>query len=82
MKPDLSLSYLSANENNTSVECYLGLLYTMDDVSVYGYITPLKVKIVLVLELADSIVRDKELITVCNVLLSIDSETYYSHPDF
>lgn len=45
-------------------ECYLGLLYTMEDVAVYGYITPLKVKIILALALSDAIVRDLEITTV------------------
>lgn len=45
-------------------ECYLGLLYTMEDVAVYGYITPLKVKIILALALSDAVVRDLEITTV------------------
>jgi hypothetical protein len=32
----------------------------MEDVAVYGYITPLKVKIVIALPLSDSVVRDAE----------------------
>ncbi|KAL5508513.1 hypothetical protein ACEPAH_6132 [Sanghuangporus vaninii] len=47
--------------NSKSNECYLGLLYTMEDVAVYGYITPLKVKIVLSLGLTDSVVRDADI---------------------
>ena len=49
-------------------ECYLGLLYVMDDVAAYGYITPLKVKMVITLALTDSVVRDVEVITVSLVL--------------
>jgi hypothetical protein len=45
-------------------ECYLGLLFAMEDVAVYGYITPLKVKIVIALPLTDSVVRDAEITTV------------------
>jgi len=41
-------------------DCYLGLLFSMEDVAVYGYITPLKVKIVIALPLSDSVVRDIE----------------------
>jgi hypothetical protein len=37
----------------------------MEDVAVYGYITPLKVKIVLALALSDSVVRDVEINMVC-----------------
>jgi hypothetical protein len=32
----------------------------MEDVAVYGYITPLKVKIVIALSLSDFVVRDAE----------------------
>jgi len=52
------------NSGGKSTECYLGLLYAMEDVAVYGYITPLKVKIVLALALSDSVVRDAEIIVI------------------
>lgn len=55
----------TANANAKSTECYLGLLYAMEDVAVYGYITPLKTKIVLAIALSDSVVLDAEIITVC-----------------
>ncbi|EJD00903.1 Sedlin [Fomitiporia mediterranea MF3/22] len=47
--------------NSKSNECYLGLLYTLQDVAVYGYVTPLKVKIILSLGLTDSVVRDADI---------------------
>jgi len=47
-----------------SVECYLGLLYVIEDVAVYGYITPTKTKIILVLALSDAVVKDAEVITM------------------
>jgi len=47
-----------------STECYLGLLYTMEDVAVYGYMTPSKTKIILAFALSDSVVRDTEVITI------------------
>ena len=46
-----------------STDCYLGLLY-VEDVAVYGYMTPLKVKIIIALELSDSLVRDADVVTV------------------
>ncbi|KAF9534897.1 trafficking protein particle complex 2 [Crepidotus variabilis] len=49
-------------------ECYLGLLFTMEDVAVYGYITPLKVKIILALALSDAVVKDAEIITIFKAL--------------
>ena len=36
----------------------------MEDVAVYGYMTPLKVKIVLALALSDNVVRDAEICMV------------------
>jgi hypothetical protein len=47
-----------------STICYLGLLYAMEDVAVYGYLTPLKLKIVLALALSDSVIRDSEVTLV------------------
>ena len=47
-----------------STECYLNLLYTMEDVAVYGYMTPLKVKIIIALALTDAVVRDADVLTV------------------
>ncbi len=54
---------VSAANANKSTECYLGLLY-VEDVAVYGYMTPLKVKIIIALELTDSVVRDADVIAV------------------
>lgn len=42
----------------------MNLLYTMEDVAVYGYITPLKVKIIIALALTDAVVRDADVLTV------------------
>ena len=55
---------MSASSNAKSTECYLGLLYAMEDVAVYGYITTLKTKIVLAIALSDSVVMDSDIITV------------------
>ncbi|KAF4619551.1 hypothetical protein D9613_005232 [Agrocybe pediades] len=51
-----------------SGECYLGLLFCLEDVAVYGYITPLKVKIVIALPLSDSVVRDAEVTAIFKAL--------------
>jgi len=40
----------------------------MEDVAVYGYITPLKVKIVLTLGLTDSVVRDADVTMIFRAL--------------
>ena len=63
--------FCTANSGTKSNECYLGLLYAMEDVAVYGYITPLKVKIVLALALSDGVVRDVEIATVTFYLLCV-----------
>ena len=60
MRPQLFLTCSPAGPNSKSTECYLGLLYAMEDVAVYGYITPLKVKIIMTLALTDSVVRDAD----------------------
>lgn len=62
------------NSGAKSNECYLGLLYSIEEVAVYGYITPLKVKIVLALALADSVVRDGEI----NMIFKALHMAYYS----
>lgn len=41
----------------------------MEDVAVYGYVTPLRVKIVLALALSDSVVKDVEVIMVSCVIV-------------
>jgi len=46
------------------MDCYLGLLFAMDDVAVYGYVTPTRIKIIIALELADAVVRDADVITI------------------
>ncbi|KAF5321598.1 hypothetical protein D9619_000289 [Psilocybe cf. subviscida] len=51
-----------------SAECYLGLLYAMEDVAVYGYITPLKMKIIIAIPLTDSMVRDADILTIFKAL--------------
>ncbi|KAF9782742.1 trafficking protein particle complex 2 [Thelephora terrestris] len=53
---------ITANPKNT--ESYLGLLYTMDDVAVYGYITASKTKIILALSLSDTVVKDAEVVNL------------------
>ena len=58
---------MAAASSTKSTECYLGLLFVMDEAAIYGYITPLKVKIVIMLSLTDSVVRDADVTTVCIV---------------
>lgn len=46
----------------------------MEDVAVYGYITPLKVKIIVALPLTDSVVKDVEItaVSLCYVFKGFD----------
>jgi trafficking protein particle complex subunit 2 len=46
------------------MDCYLGHLYSLEDVAVYGYVTPTRIKIILALELADAVVRDADVVAV------------------
>jgi len=54
--------------NPKATECYLGLLYPMDGLSVYGYITPTKMKIVTAFTQSEATVKDSEVIMVCTVI--------------
>ncbi|KAF8609694.1 trafficking protein particle complex 2 [Ceratobasidium sp. AG-I] len=56
--------------SSKSGDCYLGLLYTMEDLAVYGYITPTRVKIILALALADYVVRDADVVNIFKTMHS------------
>lgn len=64
-----------------NADCFLGLLYVMDNIAVYGYITPLRVKIVLGLALNDFVVRDVEVIMVWPSLFSSSAVLILSFVD-
>lgn len=55
---------VAAAPPKTPTESYLGFLYALEDVAVYGYVTPLKLKIVLALALTDAVVHDANIISV------------------
>ncbi|KIL70089.1 hypothetical protein M378DRAFT_183681 [Amanita muscaria Koide BX008] len=57
-----------------SLDCYLGLLYSLEDVAVYGYITPLKVKIILTFAATDTVIKDVEV----NMIFKAMHMAYYS----
>ncbi|KIK65289.1 hypothetical protein GYMLUDRAFT_38726 [Collybiopsis luxurians FD-317 M1] len=69
-----SLDVIEERASTRSSECYLGLLYSMEDVVVYGYITPAKVKIVIALPLSDTVLRDQEV----NMIFKALHMAYYS----
>ena len=63
-------------------DCYLGLLYALEDVAVYGYITPLKLKIILALGLTDTVIKDAEVNMVCMPCLLFISSPISIAADF
>ncbi|KAJ4478039.1 trafficking protein particle complex 2 [Lentinula aciculospora] len=69
-----SLDVIEERASSKSADCYLGLLYSMEDVAVYGYITPLKVKIVIAAALTDAVARDVDL----NMIFKALHMAYYS----
>jgi hypothetical protein len=62
---DFMLMMDAVSSNGKFTDCYLGLLYALEDVAVYGYITPPKVKIILALGLTDTVIKDAEVNMVC-----------------
>lgn len=59
---------LSAAPATKFNECYFGYLYSLEDTAVYGYMTPTRLKIVVALELTDSVVRDADIVSVSTFL--------------
>lgn len=59
-----SLCAVAAPPKAPAESSYLGFLYALEEVAVYGYVTPLKLKIVVALALTDAVVRDADIISV------------------
>lgn len=67
----VSLDIVEEKLNSAKLnECYLGLLYSMEDLAVYGYVTPAKLKIIIALALSDAVVRDSDIVLVFKALHS------------
>ncbi|KAG8891668.1 hypothetical protein FRB99_003420, partial [Tulasnella sp. 403] len=49
-------------------ECYLGHLYSMEDLAVYGWIAPSKLKIIVALALTDAVIKDQDMATLFKAL--------------
>ncbi|KAG8788518.1 hypothetical protein FRC19_001908 [Serendipita sp. 401] len=56
------------NADPKATECFLGLLYVLEDVCVYGYITPTRVKIVLAMDQVDDFLKDSDVILLFKAL--------------
>ncbi|KAI8328425.1 Sedlin [Chlamydoabsidia padenii] len=76
-------------------ELYLGLLYAMEDLAVYGYMTNTKAKFVVVVSVTDGVIRDADMKAIfnkihsayvssaCNPFSILDSQnTALSSPQF
>ncbi|GAA5975989.1 hypothetical protein JCM11641_002861 [Rhodosporidiobolus odoratus] len=65
-----SLDYFEERELPAAktTESYLGLLYGLEDYAVYGYQTNTRLKFVVVLALADAVVRDVDVKTVFSAI--------------
>ncbi|GAA5948053.1 hypothetical protein JCM3765_007086 [Sporobolomyces pararoseus] len=68
-----------------TTESYLGLLYAMEDYAVYGYQTNTRVKFVVILALADAVIRDVDVKTIFraihNSYISYISNPFTSLPE-
>nr|XP_022912956.1 trafficking protein particle complex subunit 2-like protein [Onthophagus taurus] len=61
-----------ASKGGTDVrELYLGMLYSLETHKIYGYVTNTKIKIVIVVESSNTILRDNEIRTMFKKIHSI-----------
>ncbi|EPQ32439.1 uncharacterized protein PFL1_00635 [Pseudozyma flocculosa PF-1] len=67
-----------------NAEQYLGLLYTLEDLAVYGFQTSTRVRFMVMLSLTDHLVRDIDVLTIFRALhtayLSYISNPFHSLP--
>lgn len=54
----------SASSSRTNAEQYLGLLYTLEDLAIYGFQTCTRLRFLLMLSLTDHAVRDIDMLTL------------------
>ncbi|KAL1928237.1 hypothetical protein VTP01DRAFT_3153 [Rhizomucor pusillus] len=94
--PDLKYHYIAhtsidvieerVGSGPKNLDLYLGLLYAMEDLAVYGYMTNTRVKFIVVVSVTDSIIRDADmkmifkkihnayLSQICNPFYNIESQ--------
>ncbi|KAI7865467.1 Sedlin [Spinellus fusiger] len=78
-----------------NLDLYIGLLYAMEDLAVYGYITNTRVKCVVVVSVSDCVIRDADMKAqifkrvhtayasqVCNPFYNLDSQKPLSSKAF
>ncbi|PVG04369.1 Sedlin [Serendipita vermifera] len=56
------------NANPKATECFVGMLFILEDVCVYGYITPTRVKMVVALDQTDHFIKDEDVILIFKAL--------------
>ncbi|KAJ9480243.1 Trafficking protein particle complex [Pseudozyma hubeiensis] len=54
----------ASSSSRTSPEQYLGLLYTLEDLAVYGFQTCTRLRFLIMLSLTDHVVRDLDILTL------------------
>ncbi|KIM33665.1 hypothetical protein M408DRAFT_326323 [Serendipita vermifera MAFF 305830] len=54
--------------NPKATECFLGMLYVLEDVCVYGYLTPTRVKMVIALDQTDEFLKDTDIVLIFKAL--------------
>ncbi|KAG2177921.1 hypothetical protein INT43_003168 [Umbelopsis isabellina] len=69
--PDLKYHYIAHTaidvieervlNNQKLTDAYLGLLYAMEDLAVYGFMTNTRVKIIIVVAVTDNIIKDADI---------------------
>ncbi|KAI9020126.1 Sedlin [Phycomyces nitens] len=94
--PDLKYHYIAhtsidvieerVSNGPKNLDLYIGLLYAMEDLAVYGYITNTRVKCVVVVSVTDCVIRDADMKLifqkvhtayvnqVCNPFYNLDSQ--------
>lgn len=60
----------SASSSPTNAEQYLGLLYTLEDLAIYGFQTCTRLRLLLMLSLTDHAVRDIDMLTLFKAVYS------------
>ncbi|KAG7575463.1 hypothetical protein FFLO_00282 [Filobasidium floriforme] len=65
-----ALDIIEERESNVArkEDNFLGLLFSMDDLAVYGYRTASRLRIIVSLGLIDGIIKDSDVVTICRTI--------------
>ena len=64
---NLKIHIILVASDTKHFDMYLGLLYVLEDLAVYGYMTNTRIKFVLMVPSTDSIIKDQEMKSVNNM---------------